>query len=64
MIESIGNEFNNPIENTKEYSSRLNEFRKKVNEMYIEGKINKTDYGTLNNMLLQHEKKIKKQLRD
>jgi YVTN family beta-propeller protein len=55
MMKNINDELDKPYQNKVEYQNRLNELRKKIQEMYIERKISESYYEVLNNKISEYD---------
>jgi len=57
MMKNIDDELSKPHQNIAEYQKHADELRKKIQDIYTEGKINESSYKRLNNKVSEYEQK-------
>jgi hypothetical protein len=57
QMTTIDSKLGIPYQNRAEYQNRIDNLRKKIQEIYARGKISESHYETLNNKISQYEEK-------
>jgi YVTN family beta-propeller protein len=60
MIEHINSELDKPYENKEEYLKGLNDLRNKIQDIYVDGKINESQFKIINKRIREYEEKVDK----